>query len=177
MQLPKSYYLPPYRSIIIGTILIVMGLCFTFMGVDIKASLGDNLQWVFLSFRSIGDFIFSFIMLVFKAGFIGGGYLFIRFANGIERAKLDEKGFYYREIPKGGGVSKLAMDSRPLTFVPYPAIKEIHLRKSMLSGMQLLITLNSGTVPMVALGVLSKQEKQEIVDFIKTKINNPVIKT
>jgi hypothetical protein len=72
---PKHYYLPPYRSITAGAILILVGIAFSFMGVDFQDSLWTNLQRVFISFEGIADFFFSLLMLVFKAGFIAGGYL------------------------------------------------------------------------------------------------------
>ena len=55
----KSYCLPPWRSITIGVILIIVGLAFTFMGVDIKNSFWNNLQWVLLSFEGVVEFLGS----------------------------------------------------------------------------------------------------------------------
>ena len=43
-----------------------------------------------MNFDGVFNFIVSVIMLAFKVGFIAGGYLFIRYATGIERARLDK---------------------------------------------------------------------------------------
>ena len=163
----KSYYLPPWRSIAIGVILIIVGLAFTFMGVDIKNSFWNNVQWVLLSFEGVVEFLGSLLMLAFKLGFLLGGYFFIKYADGVERARLDNEGLYYREIPKGSGASKLAMDAGPLTFVPYKSIRDITLKKTFWAGWQLYLTLDSGILPLTALGVLKQAEKQEILEWVK----------
>lgn len=166
----KSYYLPPWRSITIGVILIIVGLAFTFMGVDIKNSFWNNIQWVLVSFEGVVEFLGSLLMLAFKLGFLLGGYFFIKYADGVERARLDDKGLYYREIPKGSGASKLAMDAGPLTFIPYRSIKEITLKRTLWAGWQLYLTLDSGILPLTALGVLKQDEKQEILEWVKQGI-------
>jgi hypothetical protein len=166
----KSYYLPPWRSITIGIILILVGLAFTFMGVDIKNSFWNNIQWVLLSFEGVVEFVASLLMLAFKLGFLLGGYFFIKYADGVERARLDDKGLYYREIPKGSGASKMAMDAGPLTFVPYKSIRDITLKKTFWAGWQLYLTLDSGMQPLTALGVLKQAEKQEIMERVKKSI-------
>ena len=163
----KSYYLPPWRSIAIGVILIIVGLAFTFMGVDIKNSFWNNVQWVLLSFEGVVEFLGSLLMLAFKLGFLLGGYFFIKYADGVERARLDNEGLYYREIPKGSGASKLAMDAGPLTFVPYKSIRDITLKKTFWAGWQLYLTLDSDILPLTALGVLKQAEKQEILEWVK----------
>ena len=163
----KSYYLPPWRSIAIGVILIIVGLAFTFMGVDIKNSFWNNVQWVLLSFEGVVEFLGSLLMLAFKLGFLLGGYFFIKYADGVERARLDNEGLYYREIPKGSGASKLAMDAGPLTFVPYKSIRDITLKKTFWAGWQLYLTLDSGILPLTALGLLKQAEKQEILESVK----------
>jgi hypothetical protein len=167
---PKSYYLPRWRSLTIGIILIVAGLAFTFMGVDFNNSVWDNLQWILISFNGIGDFLLSLIKLAFNAGFLLGGYFFIKYADGVERARLDSKGFYYREIPKGSGASKMAMDAGPLTFASYKNIQDITLKKTFWAGWQLYLTLESGLQPLTALGVLKYAEKQEILEQVKQNI-------
>ncbi|MFD1256934.1 hypothetical protein ACFQ3S_09010 [Mucilaginibacter terrae] len=166
----KSYYLSPWRSITIGIILIIVGLAFTFMGVDIKDSFWDNLQWVLVSFQGIVEFLTSLLMLAFKLGFLLGGYFFIKYADGVERARLDDEGLYYREIPKGSGASKLAMDAGPLTFAAYKTIRDITLKKTFWAGWQLYLTLDSGVQPLTALGVLKQVEKQEILEKVKQSI-------
>ncbi|RYY35326.1 MAG: hypothetical protein EOP46_10405 [Sphingobacteriaceae bacterium] len=163
----KSYYLPPWRSITIGTILIIVGLAFTFMGIDIKNSFWQNIQWVLVSFEGVIEFLGSVLMLAFKLGFLLGGYFFIKYADGVERARLDDEGLYYREIPKGSGASKMAMDAGPLTFVPYKSIRDITLKKTFWAGWQLYLTLDSGILPLTALGVLKQAEKQEILEWVK----------
>ncbi|MGY3213125.1 hypothetical protein [Mucilaginibacter sp. HD30] len=163
----KSYCLPPWRSITIGVILIIVGLAFTFMGVDIKNSFWNNIQWVLLSFEGVVEFLGSLLMLAFKLGFLLGGYFFIKYADGVERARLDDDGFYYREIPKGSGAGKMAMDAGPLTFVQYKCIRDITLKKTFWAGWQLYLTLDSGILPLTALGVLKQAEKQEILEWVK----------
>ena len=170
MEEAKNYYLPPARSITVGIILIIVGIAFSCIGVDFKDPIWDNLQRVFLNFGGVGDFIFSFFMLLFKAGFIIGGYFYIKYARGVERARLDDKGFYYREIPKGTGMNKLGIDIGPLTFAPYHTIIDINYKKSFWTGGQLILTLDSGTIPLVALGVLKDQEKREIAEIVKERI-------
>ncbi|MGY4537844.1 hypothetical protein ACVW0P_002263 [Mucilaginibacter sp. UYNi724] len=114
----KSYYLARWRSMTVGIILIAFGIALNFIGFDLKNSLLDNLQWIFISFKSIGDFLFSLLKLAFDIGFVAGGYFFIKYSAGVERARLDNKGLHNREIPKGSGASKLGMDAGPLSFVP-----------------------------------------------------------
>lgn len=109
-------------------------------------------------------------MLAFKSGFLLGGYIFIKYSDGVERARLDEKGLYYREIPKGSGLRKMAMDAGPLAFAAYKDIRDITLKKTFWAGWQLYLTLNSGIQPLTALGVLKQNEKQEILDRFKQRI-------
>jgi hypothetical protein len=167
---PKHYYLPPYRSITAGAILIVVGIAFSFIGVDFQESLWRNLQQVFISFESLGDFFFSLFMLLFKAGFIVAGYFYIRYADGVERARLDDKGFYYREIPKGSGMSKMSIDLGALSFAPYHTIRDLTYKKTFWSGGQLVLTLDAGVIPLVALGVLKDKDKQEIAELVKARL-------
>ncbi len=47
LQETKSYYLPPYRSIVVGIILLLMGLGITFGGIERILSLWSNLKDVF----------------------------------------------------------------------------------------------------------------------------------
>lgn len=167
----KSYCLPPWRSITIGVILIIVGLAFTFMGVDIRDSFWDNIQWVLVSFEGVVEFLGSLLMLAFKLGFVLGGYFFIKYSDGVERARLDDEGLYYQEIPKGSRASKMAMDTGPLTFAPYKSIRDITLKKTFWAGWQLYLTLDSGIFPLTALGVLKQAEKQEILEKVKQSIS------
>lgn len=168
----KSYYLPRWRSMTIGIILIIVGLASTFMGVDITNSFWNNLQRVLISFEGVVEFLTSLLMLGFKTGFFLGGYFFIKYADGVERARLDIKGFYFREIPNGSRASKVAMDIGPLTFVPYKSIRDITLKKSFWAGWQLYLTLDSGVKPLTALGVLKQTEKQEILEKVNQNIQD-----
>jgi hypothetical protein len=171
----KSYYLPRWRSITVGIMLLIVGSAFTFFGVDFNYSVWDNIQRVLISFDSIADFLVSIIMLAFKMGILFGGYVFIKYSDGVERAKLDNKGLYYREIPKGGGASKIAMDAGPLTFTSYKNIRDITLKKTFWAGWQLYLTLDSGILPLTALGVLKQTEKQEILEQVKQKIEDVAV--
>jgi hypothetical protein len=171
MDPAKSYYLPPTRSIAVGVILIIVGLAFSFMGIDLQQSFWFNLQRIFISFEGVADFIFSLIMLLFKAGLIAGGYFYIKFSDEVERARLDEKGFHYREIPAGGKFDKISIDLGKLSFKPYSAIKDIQYKKSFWAGGQITLTLASGNLTLPALGVLKDREKQEIVAQVKERIS------
>jgi hypothetical protein len=171
-EITKSYYLPRWRSITVGVILIAFGIALNFIGFDLKNSFWDNLQWIFISFKSIGDFLFSLLKLAFNIGFLLGGYIFIKYSDGVERARLDDRGLHYREIPKGSGASKLAMDTGPLSFIPYTRIKDISCKKTFWAGNQIYLTLDSGLLPLTALGVLKDDEKCEIVQTVKSKIQS-----
>jgi len=166
----KIYYLPAYRSVIVGIILLLMGIAFTFGLVDYNQSFWSIFQMLFLSFESVGNFLFSLIMLLFKAGFILGGCMYIKYFNGVERAKLDKKGFYYREIPKGTKYDKLATDLNKMTFIPYKDIVDITCEKKFFAGRQLFLTLSAGKIKLTTLGVLKHSEKDEIIKLVKQRI-------
>lgn len=166
IQETKSYYLLPYRSVIVGAILLLTCLGITFAGIDLNRSLWDNLQTVLLSFKGVSDFIVSVIILLFKGGFIAGGYFYIKYSSGVERARLDEHGFYYREIPKCGGMAKPGIDTGDLSFSAYHAIPDITYKKSFWTGRQIILTLDAG----IALGILKSPGKQEIVAIVKSRI-------
>lgn len=170
-QETKIYYLPPYRSIAIGVILMLMGLGLTFGIVDFNQSLWQIIQFIFISFEGVVEFFFSLLLLAFKIGFIIGGYLYLWHSSAIERAKIGPKGIYYREIPKGSKYDKMALDLRKLIFVPYSDIIDMTCEKSFWMGWQLYLTLTDGRFPLIALGVLKFSEKQEIVATVKKRIS------
>jgi hypothetical protein len=176
MQLPKSYFLPRYRSRIIGATLIVMGFGLTFGFVDLNSSIWDNLQMMFISFEDVGTFIISFIILPFKILLIVGGWFYIKNSDGLERARLDEQGFYYRRIEKGYRYTRVLMDYGPLTFIPYTNIKVISYRKSIWLGG--LITLHGGgeTLLLPALNVLKEQEKKKLLITLIAGLSLKIIK-
>ncbi|MBD1383737.1 hypothetical protein IDJ75_00480 [Mucilaginibacter rigui] len=167
----KSYYLPQTRAIAVGVILILVGLAFTFGFIDIHRSVWYNIQFILISFEGVVEFFMSIIMLIFKAGLIVGGYYYIKYSTGVERARLDDKGFYYRLIPKGSRYSKIMIDSGPLTFTPYSQIIDLTYKKNFWTGGQLYLTLPSGMLPLIALGVLKDSEKIEIAKQVKAQIN------
>jgi len=167
----KSYYLPQTRSIAVGVILMLVGLAFTFGFIDIHRSLWYNIQFILISFEGVVEFFMSIIMLVFKAGLIIGGYYYIKNATGVERARLDDKGFYYRLIPKGSRYTKIMIDSGPLAFTPYSQIIDLTYKKNFWTGGQLYLTLPSDMLPLIALGVLKDSEKIEIAQRVKAQIN------
>ena len=172
MEIPKSYYLLPIRSIVAGAILMLFGLALTFGFVDLNASLSANLQMIFISFEDIPTFIFSVIALGFKALFIIGGWFYIKNSDGVERARLDEKGFYYRKIQKAYRYTRVMMDFGPLTFIAYANIKAITYRKSFWLGGQITLDDGAEIKLLPALNVLNEQEKQEIVAFINKRMTN-----
>ncbi len=168
----KIYYLPAYRSILIGAILLLMGLAFTFGFADYSQPFWSIVQNVLVSFESLGDLLFSLVMLLFKAGFIIGGFLYMKYADKVERARLDQAGFRYLEMPRGNKYDKIAMDMAKLTFVPYRDIEDIECRKNLLEGWQLYLVLSTGAIKLDALGVLKRSEKEEIVRLVKQHILN-----
>ena len=174
IQDTKSYYLPRYRSVIVGAILLLMSLGITFGVIDLSQNLWYNFQMILLNFEGVFDFIFSLILLLFKAGFIAGGYFYIRYASSVERARLDDRGFYYREIPKGARLSKLGIDTGTLTFSPYHTIRDISFKKNSWTGSQIVLTLDFDILTLVALGVLKDQEKLEIVAIVKSHLKKAI---
>lgn len=163
----KSYYLPKTRSIAVGVILMLVGIAFTFGFIDLSQSVWYNIQFILISFEGVVEFFMSIIMLIFKAGLIIGGYYYIKNSDRVERARLDDKGFYYRLIPKGSRYTKIMIDSGPLTFASYSQIIDLTYKKNFWTGGQLYLTLPSGTLSLVALGVLTDSEKIEIVEEVK----------
>lgn len=172
MEAVTSYYLPRWRSVTVGSILIVFGLAINLISLDLNQSFWRNFQHVVISFEGVSDFLFSLLMLGFKLGFIIAGYFYIKYSKGIERARLDDKGFSYREIPNGSRAEKLAIDAGRLSFVPYQNIRGIEYKKTFWNGARLYLTLATGTVPLPALGVLSETEKQDIMEKITEKISS-----
>nr|WP_067063936.1 hypothetical protein [Mucilaginibacter sp. L294] len=168
----KSYYLPRTRSIAVGVILMLVGLAFTFGFIDFHQSIWYNIQFILVSFDGVVEFVASLLLLVFKAGLIIGGYYYIKNSSGVERARLDDKGFYYRLIPKGSRYTKIMIDSGPLTFTPYSQIIDLTYKKNFWTGGQLYLTLPSGMLPLIALGVLTDSEKIEIAEQVKTQITS-----
>lgn len=169
----RSYYLPPWRSIGIGVILMGMGLSITFGMIDYSRTAWEIIQEVLVSFESIGSFFFSLLALFFKALFLISGYLFVRYAKGIERARLDRKGFYFRDIPTGNRLDKISMDVGPLKFIPYDAIDSLSAKRNFWSGMQLYLETGGKVTLLTALGVLKKSEKMEIVSIVSERLHRP----
>ncbi|RBQ03086.1 hypothetical protein [Pedobacter miscanthi] len=170
--LPRSYFLPPWRSIIIGTIFICMGIAVTFGMVNYNLPFWSVLQRILISFEDLGSFLMSILMLFFKLLFFIGGYFYIRFAKGIERARLDDKGFYFRAIPAGSRLDKISLDVGKLTFMPYKEIEDVTVKKSFFSGHQLVLKTKGENQTLTALGVLGESEKREIVDIIHERIQS-----
>lgn len=173
ITLPKSYSLPPARSIALGIILILVGLMFFSMPLvmDFRPTLWENLQRVFLDFYSVGSFIGSLLMLVLKAGFIVWGCYYLKNIEKVERARLTENGFFYREIPQGSRYRKALIDLGPLSYTPYNRIVSITYKKTFWMGGQLFMTIDSGPVSLLALGVLKYADKTEIAEEVNARIS------
>lgn len=141
------------------------------MGVETDLSIWANLRRIFLDFDGVVDFLISLLLLAFKAGFLVGGFLIIKYANKVVRAKIDEKGFYFQQIPRvGNKYDKLAMDLNPLKYVPFAEIKAISYRKSFWLGGLIDLTTSSETIVLTALGALKDSEKHEIVQIVTGKL-------
>lgn len=165
----KIYYLSNYRSIGVGIILILVGLTISSIGLDLNQSIWDNFQNIFLDFRGIVDFLVSFILLIFKIGLIAIGVFFLKNSKRIERAKIDNKGFYYKEPPKGK-IEVITFDLLNFKFVSFNNIYDIFYKKDFWTGDKIEILTSEGNLILTTLGVLTKKEKLEIVEIVKEKI-------
>lgn len=166
----KTYYLPGYRSVGIGVILILMGVGTSFIGFDPSGSAWENFQNMVLDFSGIGHFLVSLLMLLFKALFIVLGYFSLRYRGKVARARLDAKGIYFKELKGGNNAERLAFDLGEMTFVPYRQIKDIRHVKNAFWGNYLQLETNQGIRDLITLGVLSRAEREEIYDIVQARI-------
>ncbi len=166
----KKYYLSSFRSLTIGIILILVGIGLSFIGFDIESSFWKNFQYMIIDFSSWGNFFFSLLLLIFKLGLVLIGYFFIKYKNGIIRAKIDQKGLYYKELGSGNKYDKITFDLNPFTFIPYSKIVNISYNESFWTGSILEIEINSEKKKLLTLNALSKRQKREIFETVKHHI-------
>ncbi|WP_071842258.1 YdbT family protein [Niabella soli] len=152
-------------------LLIAMGISMSFIGFDPGGSFWDNFQAMVIDFRSPAFFLVSLLMLIFKVGFIIMGYFSLKYRGKVLRAKLDDKGFYYKEITGSSKMERVAFDLNPFVFVPYSAITNIAYTESFWKGDALEIETLAGRKKLVTLNVLSRKEKREIYDILKERMN------
>lgn len=166
----KTYYLPGYRSVGIGVILIAMGIGMFFIGFDRASTAWDNFQNMVLDFSGIGHFLVSLLLLLFKALFITLGYFSLRYQGKVARARLDAKGIYFKELKGGNNAERLAFDLGGMTFVPYREITDIRYVENAFSGNYLQLETTQGIRDLKALGVLGRAEREEIYDIVQARI-------
>lgn len=169
----KNYYLSSFRSVFCGLIFLIIGISLFFIGFDPDRSFTDNFQSMVLDFDNVGNFIGSFLLLLFKIGFIAVGYIFLKYRNKIIRAKLDKKGIYFKKIPeRGTKFDRVAFDMNPLVFIPYSRIMDIYIKDSFWTGRYLEIETRAGREALITLSALSKEEMREIYKIVKEQIEN-----
>jgi hypothetical protein len=169
----KTYYLSNARSVTVGVILILIGLSLTLIPIDWNGSVWSNFQMIFLDFSDAANFVGSLLLLPFKVGFITIGIYFLQNSSKIVRAKIDSKGFYYKEAPTGrlGG---LTLDLFSLQFLPFANIKEVTYKSNRWIGDKIELTSTAGSVNLISLQPLKAMEKKEIVAILQAKINKTV---
>jgi len=106
-QICINYYLPNWRSIIIGIVLIIMGGSTFFIGYVPNDSFKENFSAMILYFKDVFRFLISLFMLLLRLAFIIEGFLLLRSSKKIIRARTDKKGLYFKRIEKKIGVRGL----------------------------------------------------------------------
>ncbi len=167
----KDYYLPNYRSLLIGGILIMIGILFTCTAYDKQLSLEENFQQMFIDFSSVIYFFTSLVLLLFKIGFIVLGIFILKNRNKIIRAKTDGNGLYFKEIAQGNRYAQIASDFNDLRFIPYSDIENIYYIKDFWKGDYLEIETKAERKKLTMLNVLSKSDKKEIYGTVQRQIN------
>jgi hypothetical protein len=166
----KEYYLQPYRTIILGIMLIFAGC----LPVLIIYS-SDNISFSQALLEYLKDFI-SFpgviVNLIFLSVLISG-ILFLKNSKKIIRARLDDQGFHYVLMKPGRYTPLVQMFwvNPSLELIPYHDIKSVELVKNVLTGDQIVITTTTNERPgLKSLMALKNSEKSEIVELIQKKI-------
>ena len=173
----KVYYLPVWRGIVIGTILVLMGLSPIFMNVMI-----DGLQTLpaaaanfFTGFIHFPEVIIS---LLFTVIFISG-VLYLKRAKKIVRARIDDKGFYYLPIAegtpsRGKPIFNLFYLTQKLRFIAYTDIARAEYVTSKWRGDGIDIHFANGETRHIrGADVLYTHQKHDIVDTLNAKIQGP----
>ncbi|WP_313265029.1 hypothetical protein [Sphingobacterium sp.] len=166
-QICINYYLPNWRSIIIGIILIIVGGSTFFIGYDPNDSFKQNFSAMILDFKDVFRFLISLFMLLLHLAFIIGGFLLLRSSKKIIRARTDKKGLYFKRIEKKSGSMWALADLDPLVFVPYIQIVNIRIIESNWYGPRLELETFQGKEILTMLNVLSRKEKEQICQTVK----------
>lgn len=162
-----NYYLPNWRSIIIGSILILMGLSTCFIGYHPNDSFKENFSAMVLDFKDVFRFLVSLFMLLFHLSFIIGGFLLLKSSRKIIRARTDKKGLYFKRIKKKTGSMWALADLDALVFVPYIQIVNIRIIESNWLGPRLELETFQGKEILTMLNVLSRKQKEQICQTVK----------
>lgn len=166
----KIYYLPPTRSISVGIALTLLLVALLLIGLDTHQSIWDNLQSMILDFRALINFVGSFMMLIVKIGLIKLAIHYFKNSGKVERARIDNKGFYYKDNVKSR-YEFLTYEWNQLKFISFTDILDISLKSNFWLGDQVLLSTLNGQETITSLGVLKQNEKTEIVAIIKSKLN------
>jgi len=166
----KIYYLSSVRATLIGLILMLMGFGLSFIGFDVNQSFWQNFQSMVVDFRGVANLFAPLLMLFLKLMFIIFGYFTLKSRNGIIRAKIDNKGFYFKEITGKSKMEKTAFDLNPLTFLPYSQLLNIYLLENKWTGIHLEIETKLEKKRLVTLDALTHSQKKEIYQIIRQKI-------
>lgn len=166
----KTYYIPSQRSISVGIALTLLVVALLLIGLDTHQSIWNNLQSMILDFRELINFVGSLMLLVVKIGLIKLAFHYFSNSGKIERARIDNKGFYYKDKVKSR-YEFLTYEWNELKFIAFADITDISLKNSFWLGDQIHLSTLKGTETITALGVLKQNEKTEIVTIIKSKLN------
>lgn len=108
-------------------------------------------------------------MLAIKARFIISGIYFLKNKDTITRAKIDNKGIYFKEMT-GSGLSRGPFDLNPFTFLSYKKIKNIYLVKSFWLGYTLEVETETSRSKLITTNALSFTDKKDIYEEVKKRI-------
>jgi hypothetical protein len=162
-----NYYLPNWRSIIIGSILILMGISTCFIGYHPNDSFKENFSAMVLDFKDLFRFLVSLFMLLLHLFFIIGGFLLLKSSRKVIRARTDKKGLYFKRIEKKTGSMWALADLDALVFVPYIQIVNIRIIESNWLGPRLELETFQGKEILTMLNVLSRKQKEQICQTVK----------
>ena len=97
------------------------------------------------------------------------GYIFLKYNDKVERAKIDKKWFYFKPLT-GIKYDKLSLDLNPFEFVSYKNIENIILKKNFFRWEILELKTKNWDIDLLSLDVLKPSEKQEIFSVVKDQI-------
>lgn len=166
-QICINYYLPNWRSIIIGIVLIIVGGSAFFINYHPTDSFKENFSTMILDFKHVFRFLISLFMLLLHLAFITAGFLFLRSNKKIIRARTDKKGLYFKRVEKRTGSRWALADFDPLVFVPYIQIVNIRIIEGNWYGPRLELETIQGKEILTMLNVLSRKEKEQICQTVK----------